>query len=167
MRKATAVLGSALFFVVAPFLAAGVIPCWINRWEFRPAFFDLQLTRAIGVILIVAGVPGVVDSFARFALQGLGTPAPVAPPQHLVVTGLYRRVRNPMYVSVVAIILGQALLFGDWRLIVYGAVFWLAYHVFVLLYEEPTLKQTFGPEYEAFRANVPRWIPRLRPWHAR
>ncbi|HYV71772.1 MAG TPA: isoprenylcysteine carboxylmethyltransferase family protein [Pseudolabrys sp.] len=167
MRKATAVLGSALFFVVAPFLAAGVIPCWINRWEFRPAFFDLQLTRAIGVILIVAGVPGVVDSFARFALQGLGTPAPVAPPQHLVVTGLYRRVRNPMYVSVVAIILGQALLFGDWRLIVYGAVFWLACHVFVLLYEEPTLKQTFGPEYEAFRANVPRWIPRLRPWHAR
>ena len=166
MRKATAVLGSALFFVVAPFLAAGVIPCWINRWEFRPAFFDLQLTRAIGVILIVAGVPGVVDSFARFALQGLGTPAPVAPPQHLVVTGLYRRMRNPMYVSVVAIILGQALLFGDWRLIVYGAVFWLACHVFVLLYEEPTLKQTFGPEYEAFRANVPRWIPRLRPWHA-
>ncbi len=95
MRKATAVLGSALFFVVAPFLAAGVIPWWINRWEFRPAFFDLQLTRAIGVILKVAGVPGVVDSFARFALQGLGTPAPVAPPQHLVVTGLYRRVRNP------------------------------------------------------------------------
>jgi len=167
MRKATAVLGSALFFVVAPFLAAGVIPWWINRWEFRPAFFDLQLTRAIGVILIVAGVPGVVDSFARFALQGLGTPAPVAPPQHLVVTGLYRRMRNPMYVSVVAIILGQALLFGDWRLIVYGAVFWLACHVFVLLYEEPTLKRTFGPEYEAFRANVPRWIPRLRPWHAR
>src|SRR5262245_50409926 len=81
MRKATAVLGSALFFVVAPFLAAAVIPWWINRWEFRPAFFDLQLTRAIGVILIVAGVPGVVDSFARFALQGLGTPAPVAPPR--------------------------------------------------------------------------------------
>ena len=70
----------------------------------------------------------------RFALQGLGTPAPVAPPQHLVVTGLYRHVRNPMYVSVVAIILGQALLFGDWRLIVYGAVFWVVCHVFVLVY---------------------------------
>src|SRR5262245_57666897 len=167
MRKATAVLGSALFFVVAPFQAAGVIPCWINRWEFRPAFFDLQLTHAIGVILIVAGVPGVVDSFARFALQGLGTPAPVAPPQHLVVTGLYRSVRNPMYVQVVAITLGPALRLGGWRAIVYGAVFWLACHVFVLLYEEPTLKRTFGPEYEVFRANVPRWIPRLRPWHAR
>jgi protein-S-isoprenylcysteine O-methyltransferase Ste14 len=167
MRKATAVFGSALFLIVAPFVAAGVIPWWINRWELRPPFFLVELTRAMGVLLIVAGVPGIVDSFARFALQGLGTPAPVAPPQHLVVTGLYRYVRNPMYVSVVAVIFGQALLFGDWRLIIYGTVFWLACHVFVLVYEEPTLQRTFGAEYAAFRANVPRWIPRLRPWQAR
>ena len=113
MRKTTAIVGSALFFVIAPFLAGAVIPWWITRWEFQPAFFDLGLMRAIGVLLIVAGVPGVVDSFARFALQGLGTPAPVAPPQRLVVTGLYRYVRNPMYVSVIAVICGQALLFGD------------------------------------------------------
>jgi len=73
-------------------------------------------------------------------------------------------VRNPMYVSVVAIILGQALLFGDWRLILYGALFWLASHVFVVVYEEPTLERSFGTEYAAFRANVPRWIPRLSPW---
>src|SRR5262245_61250258 len=89
MRNTTAIVGSALFFVIAPFLAGAIIPWWITRWEFRPAFFDLGLMRAIGVLLIVAGVPGVVDSFARFALQGLGTPAPVAPPQRLVVTGLY------------------------------------------------------------------------------
>jgi hypothetical protein len=69
-----------------------------------------------------------------------------------------------MYVSVLAVILGQALLFGDWRLIVYGVLFWLACHSFVLAYEEPTLQQTFGAEYQAFRANVPRWIPRLTPW---
>src|SRR5262245_44679174 len=105
MRKTSAILGSAIFFVVAPFFVAGIIPWWITRWEFRPAFFNVELTRAIGVILILAGVPGVVDSFARFALQGLGTPAPVAPPQHLVVTGLYRYVRNPIYVSLVAVIL--------------------------------------------------------------
>lgn len=166
MRKTSAVLGSALFFVVAPFLAAAVVPWWITRWEFRPPFFDVEIARAIGILFIVAGIPGVVDSFARFALQGLGTPAPVAPPRHLVVTGLYRHVRNPMYVSVVAVIFGQALLFGDRHLIVYGAVFWLACHVFVAVYEEPTLQRTFGAEYEAFRANVPRWIPRLRPWHA-
>jgi protein-S-isoprenylcysteine O-methyltransferase Ste14 len=167
MRKATAVFGSALFFIVAPFMAAGIIPWWISRWELQAPFFLVEFMRAIGVLLIVAGVPGVVDSFARFALQGMGTPAPVAPPQRLVVTGLYRHVRNPMYVSVVAVIFGQALLFGDWRLIIYGTVFWLACHVFVLAYEEPMLQRTFGAEYEAFRANVPRWIPRLKPWQAR
>jgi len=81
-----------------------------------------------------------------------------------VVTGLYGHVRDPMYVSVAAIILGQALLFGDWRLIAYCAVFWMACHIFVLLYEEPALQRTFGAEYEAFRSNVPRWIPRVTPW---
>ena len=166
MQKASAILGSALFFVVAPFLVAGVIPWWITRWEFQPAFFDVELMRVVGILLILAGVPGVVDLFARFALQGLGTPAPVAPPQHLVVTGLYRYVRNPMYVSVLAIICGQAILFGDWRLIACAAVFWLACHLFVVAYEEPTLQRTFGAQYDAYRANVARWIPRLRPWEA-
>ena len=105
-----------------------------------------------------------VDSFARFALQGLGTPAPIAPTQRLVVTGLYRYVRNPIYIAVVAVIFGQALLFGDWRLLWYGALLWLAFHLFVVMYEEPTLKESFGAEYEAFRINVPRWIPRLTAW---
>src|SRR5262249_55293933 len=153
MQKTSAALGSALFFVVAPFLAAGVIPWWITHWKFEPAVLGVEVTRATGVLLILAGVPGVLDSFARFAVQGLGTPAPVAPPQRLVVTGLYRHVRNPMYVSVVAVILGQALLFGDWHLIVYGAVFWLACHAFVLVYEEPALRRKFGAQYEAFFVN--------------
>ena len=115
--KTIAILGSALFFVVAPSTLAGLIPWWITRWEFLPPFFDLQATRVVGILLIVAGLPGLVDSFARFALQGLGTPAPIAPTQNLVVTGLYRYVRNPIYVAVVAVILGQAILFGDWRLL--------------------------------------------------
>ena len=164
MQKTIAILGSAIFFVVAPCALAGLIPWSITRWEFRPPFFGLELTRVIGVILILAGVPGLVDSFARFALQGLGTPAPIAPTRNLVVTGLYRYVRNPIYVAVVAIVLGQAVLFGDWGLIVYGALLWLAFHLFVVAYEEPALEQTFGGEYEAFRANVPRWIPRMTPW---
>ena len=126
-----------------------------------------RATRFVGAALILAGVTGLVDSFARFALQGLGTPAPIAPTEHLVVTGLYRYVRNPIYVAVVAVILGQAVLFGDWRLILYGALFWLACHLFAWAYEEPTLEQTFGAEYEAFRGNVPRWIPRLTPWRGR
>ena len=121
-------------------------------------------SRCASAAMIVAGVLGLVDAFARFALQGLGTPAPIAPPRNLVVTGLYRYVRNPIFVAVVAIILGQALLMAEWRLIVYGAVLWLAFHVQVVVYEEPTLEQTFGSEYAAFCAAVPRWIPRITPW---
>jgi protein-S-isoprenylcysteine O-methyltransferase Ste14 len=164
VRKTIAVLGSALFFAVAPSSVAGLVPWWITRWEFRPPFFDLDATRAGGILLIVAGLPVLVDSFARFALQGLGTPAPIAPTQNLVVTGLYRYVRNPIYVALVAVILGQAVLFGDQRLLGYGALIWLAFHIFVLAYEEPTLRQSYGAEYESYCANVPRWIPRLTPW---
>ena len=164
MQKASAVFGSALFFVVAPFVLAGLIPYGMTGWEFRPALFGLELTRAIGVLLILIGLPGLVDSFARFALQGLGTPAPIAPTKNLVVTGLYRYVRNPIYVAVVAIIVGQALLFGAWGLVLLGAVFWLGFHLFVIAYEELTLQETFGAEYEVYCANVPRWIPRLTPW---
>ena len=166
MQRVSAVLGSALFFLVAPCVLAGLIPWSMTRWEFGPAFLGLEITRAIGVLLIFIGLPGLVDSFARFALQGLGTPAPVAPTKHLVVTGLYRHVRNPIYVAVVAIILGQAMLFGDWRLMIYGALLWLGFHAFVVAYEEPTLEETFGREYEAYRANVRRWIPRVVPWRA-
>jgi protein-S-isoprenylcysteine O-methyltransferase Ste14 len=159
-----AILGSALFFMVAPSFLAGLIPYWMTRWEFLPPFFDLPATRAAGILLIVAGLPGLIDSFARFAVQGLGTPAPIAPTQNLVVTGLYRYVRNPIYIAVVAVILGQAILFGDWRLLIYGGLMWLAFHAFVLAYEEPVLAESFGTQYEDFRANVPRWIPRLSPW---
>jgi protein-S-isoprenylcysteine O-methyltransferase Ste14 len=99
----------------------------------------------------------------RFAIQGLGTPAPVFPTRHLVVTGLYRYVRNPMYVAVVSAILGESLLFGNVTLLEYGGLAWLLFHLFVLLYEEPKLGASFGPDYAAFVAAVPRWIPRLSP----
>jgi protein-S-isoprenylcysteine O-methyltransferase Ste14 len=164
VQRTIAVLGSAVFFVVAPCTLAGLVPWWITGWQLKPPFLNLPLTRGIGVIMILAGVVGLVDAFARFALQGLGTPAPIAPPRILVVTGLYRYVRNPIYVALVSIILGQAMLMGDWRLIVYGVLLWLFFHVWVVAIEEPTLEQTFGNEYEAFRAAVPRWIPRITPW---
>jgi protein-S-isoprenylcysteine O-methyltransferase Ste14 len=167
VQRTIAVLGSAVFFVVAPFTLAGLIPWWITGWQLQPPFLGLELTRAIGAIMILAGVPGIVDAFARFALQGLGTPAPIAPPRNLVVTGLYRYVRNPIYVALVATILGQAVLTADRRLILYGALLWLFFHAVVVAYEEPTLEQTFGSEYEAFRAAVPRWIPRTTPWRSK
>jgi protein-S-isoprenylcysteine O-methyltransferase Ste14 len=160
MGRTAAVIGTAIFFVFVPC----VVPWWISHWEFRLSFLGVELTRFVGAALILAGVAGLVDSFERFALQGLGTPAPIAPTQNLVVTGLYRYVRNPIYVAVVAVILGQAILFGDWRLMAYGGLMWLAFHAFVLAYEEPVLAQQFRTQYEDFRANVPRWIPRLSPW---
>jgi protein-S-isoprenylcysteine O-methyltransferase Ste14 len=159
--KVKAILGSAAFFVVAPVVVAGVVPWWITRWEFQRAFLGVESTRIIGVALIIVGAVGLLDSFARFALQGLGTPAPIAPTRHLVVTGLYRYVRNPMYVAVVAAIFGQAMLFCDWHLFLYGAAVWLASHLFIITYEEPTLRRTYAEQYETYRANVPRWIPRL------
>jgi protein-S-isoprenylcysteine O-methyltransferase Ste14 len=164
MSRTVAALGSVLFFFVAPCVAGGLIPWWFTRWHFKAPFFGFELFRMIGAGLIVIGLPGVIDSFVRFTLQGLGTPAPVAPPEKLVVTGLYRHVRNPMYVGVLAVILGQALLFGEWRLIVYGALLWLALHVIVVAYEEPRLEKTFQAQYRVFRTGVPRWIPRLAPW---
>ena len=114
--------------------------------------------------MIAAGLPVLLDSFTRFALQGLGTPAPILPTRHLVVTGLYQYVRNPMYVAVVALILGQGLFFGSLGVLQYGIAVWAGFYLFVLIYEEPTLRSSYGLEYEDFCANVPRWIPRLRPW---
>ena len=166
VSRAMAILGSALFFVVAPMMIAGVVPWLVTHWEFQAPFAGVELTRVAGIALIVVGLPGLLDSFARFAIQGIGTPAPIAPTENLVVTGLYRYVRNPIYVAVVAIVLGQATLFGDARLLWYGAFLWLAFHLFVVAYEEPTLRETFGSEDEDYRANVPRWIPRPTPWRA-
>jgi len=164
VRRGFALVGTALFLVLAPGCVAGLVPWWISRWQIRAPFPGYAAMRVIGAVLIAAGTLVVLDSFARFALQGLGTPAPVFPTRHLVVNGFYRYVRNPMYFAVVAVILGQAALFGDVRVFEYALCAWLVAHLFVLAYEEPTLRKTFGAEYESFRANVPRWIPRVTPW---
>ena len=160
-RRLLAIAGSFIFFLIAPVTVAGIVPWWISGWRFQET---LLVLRGMGALLILIALPVLVDSFVRFAVEGLGTPAPVFPTRHLVVRGLYRYVRNPIYVALLAIILGQALFFGSLRLLEYAAVAWLFFHLFVLLYEEPRLRATFGPEYEKFCDNVPRWIPRFRPW---
>src|SRR5947209_8233226 len=109
----------------------------MTRWQTRAPLPGSPLVRAAGLVLLAAGAVGLLDSFRRFAVQGLGTPAPILPTRHLVVSGLYRFVRNPMYCGVVATILGQALILGSTALLFYAAVVWLAFHSFVLLYEEP------------------------------
>ena len=119
---------------------------------------------AFGVALLVAAVLVLVSAFARFVTEGLGTPAPVAPTERLVIGGLYRYVRNPMYLAVLVAIAGQALILGRMALVAYGFVVAVAFVVFVRLYEEPTLRVTFGDAYENYRRAVPGWWPRRRPW---
>src|ERR1043165_6902556 len=162
MRRTTALVGSAIFLVIAPGALAVYLAWDLTRWPLEPELFPIA--RVIGAVLIVAGLPVLLDSFARFALQGLGTPAPVMSPKRLVVTGLYRYVRNPMYVAVTALIIGQGLLFGSAAVLEYGAIVWAAFFVFVLAYEEPALGEPFPEEYKRYRSNVRRWIPRTTPW---
>jgi len=164
IRRVAAIIGTAVFFVIAPGGLAGLMPWWITHWHVESPLLGLPVLRFAGGALLALGIPGILDSFGRFAIQGIGTPAPVFPTQHLVVTGLYRYVRNPIYVSVVSTILGQGLIFGNIQLLEYGAGLWLFFHLAVLIHEEPTLRETFGSEYAAFCAEVPRWIPRFTPW---
>jgi protein-S-isoprenylcysteine O-methyltransferase Ste14 len=161
IRKVLAIAGSAVFLVIAPGVVAGFVPWWVSRWRLEAPFFGLPSFRLAGGVLITIGLIGILDSFIRFAVQGVGTPAPVFPTRHLVVTGLYRYVRNPMYIAVVSTILGQALILGNVMLLEYGGLVWLLFHLFVLVYEEPTLRASFSSDYKIFCARVPRWIPRF------
>ncbi len=164
MKKPVAAIGSAIFFVLASGTVVVLLPWLLTGWETGEVPGWWWLARALGALLTLSGAAVVVDAFVRFVVEGRGTPAPVAPPEHLVVGGLYRYVRNPMYVGVLAAILGQALWLGRWELLAYAAVAWGATATFVRGYEEPTLTRLFGTEYAEYRKNVPAWIPRLQPW---
>lgn len=163
MRRAEAFIGTGAFLLLAPGVVAGLIPWFITRWrvDATPLW-----ASALGVLLLLCGGAILLDSFLRFAREGRGTPAPVAPTERLVVTGFYRHVRNPMYVAVTALILAQVLLFQSAALTAYLIVVWTAFHLFVVFYEEPTLKRAFPDDYARYAANVPRWLPRLSAWRA-
>jgi protein-S-isoprenylcysteine O-methyltransferase Ste14 len=165
MRRLRAAFGSLLFLLIAPGTVAGLVPWWLTGWVIHdwPQPFATPL-RFAGLVLIVLGIAALLHAFALFVLEGLGTPAPVAPTEHLVVGGLYRYVRNPMYIAVIATIVGQALVLAQQGLLLYAAVAAAAMAAFVYGYEEPTLSEQFGAEYEAYRRAVPAWRPRLQPW---
>jgi protein-S-isoprenylcysteine O-methyltransferase Ste14 len=151
---------------VAPGVVAGFGPWLLTGYEFEsPLSFWLPF-RIAGAVLVGAGLLALIGSFLRFVVEGIGTPAPAAPTENLVVGGLYRYVRNPMYVAVGAVILGQALLFGQLGLLLYAGAFFAAVGSFVLLYEEPVLESRFGAQYDVYRRAVPAWWPRRRPWDA-
>ena len=165
MNRTQAAAGSAIFFVLAPGMVAGLVPWWITGYRLPAVDSVLSWTSVLlGFGLVAAGLVVLVQAFFRFAAVGRGTPAPVAPTQYLVVSGSYRYVRNPMYVAVVTVIAGQALAFRSIGLLAYAILVWLMMAAFVRSYEEPVLAQRYGESYARYRRSVRAWIPRLRPW---
>jgi protein-S-isoprenylcysteine O-methyltransferase Ste14 len=160
-RRAIAAAGSAAFLVLAPGVVAGLVPWLLTGWQTESAPL---VVRVAGGALTALGAALLLHSFARFALEGLGTPAPIAPTERLVVGGVYRYVRNPMYLAVMATIVGQAALLGQPGLLPYAAVIGVAFFCFVRFYEEPALAARFGESYEEYRRAVPGWWPRLTAW---
>ena len=153
------ILNTLLFTVFVPGTVAGWLPYRLHGDS--PPTSNLAL-RVIAILLIVIGTAiYLYTAFWGFALRGRGTPAPIAPTKKLVVEGLHRYVRNPMYIGVATIVLGQAVLFQSWHVLQYLAIVLVIIQFFVLFYEEPTLARQFGQEYEEYKKRVPRWIPRF------
>jgi protein-S-isoprenylcysteine O-methyltransferase Ste14 len=156
-------VGTIVFLVLTPGVVAGLIPRmitgsripWTGGWGSPVAI--------VAGIVIMSGIVVLLDAFVRFA-RADGTPAPPAPTAHLVVVGPYRYVRNPMYLAVLSIILGQALLFRSWGAVIYAGIVLLAVASFVRGFEEPTLEAEYGDEYRDYQENVRGWVPRVRPW---
>lgn len=164
MNRRAAFVGSAIFFAIAPGTITILLPYALTGFRMGQPFLDSGALRLFGAAFALVGFVPLIESFVRFALKGFGTPAPIAPPTKLVVTGFYRHVRNPMYVGLIAVVTGEAVFFAS-RALLWEALFLaVGFHIFVLVVEEPTLTSEFGAAYESYRANVPRWLPRLSPW---
>ena len=163
MQKSAAAAGTTMFFFLAPGIVAGVVPWLISGWDVRWPMSGLAVAViVVGGVLVAAAVVILIRAFVRFVMEGRGTPAPVAPTERLVLGGEYRYVRNPMYVAVIAAILGQAMIFGSLPLLVYAAIVWGIMAAFVHWYEEPVLLERYGDEYQRYRQQVRAWVPRLR-----
>jgi protein-S-isoprenylcysteine O-methyltransferase Ste14 len=151
-------LKNLLFTFVVPGTVAGYVPLLIAR----PRSPATGITGACALVLLIVG--GIIYAWCvwDFAAFGRGTPAPIDAPKRFVARGLYRFTRNPMYVGVLTVILGWAVLFQAKVLVIYMLVVGLCFHLFVVLYEEPHLRRLFGKEYDDYWARVGRWLPNLR-----
>jgi len=165
MQRSAAGVATAVFFIVGPGLVAGLVPWLISGWQVRGPMSPFAIVQiSIGGLLLVLAIVVLVRAFARFVMEGRGTPAPIAPPERLVVGGEYRFVRNPMYVALIMAVLGQAMIFGSLGLLLYALAMWAITAAFVRWYEEPVLLKRYGDEYERYRQAVRAWVPRLHPW---
>jgi protein-S-isoprenylcysteine O-methyltransferase Ste14 len=152
-------LKSFIFLIIAPGMVAGYLPLVFFR---RGPHIEIRVFAYLAFPFWLIGGVIVVWSFWNFLKEGRGTPAPIDPPKELVAVGFYRYVRNPMYVGLLAIILGHFLWFGYWNLLLYAAIVFIGFNLFVAFYEEPTLKRKFGTAYEEYVKRVPRWMPRFK-----
>ena len=157
LRSVTGSLGFVL--LGGPTIVAGLVPWLITRWHAEDQPLGL---RILGGVVFAIGAALVLETTARFAFQGRGTPAPWAPPERFVERGSYRFVRSPMYLGVLALIVGQALLLGREILFAWAVAAWLIFQLFLVLEEEPGLRRRFGAQYEGYSRRVGRWFPRLR-----
>lgn len=154
----------SILFVVfgGPGILLVYLPLWITR--FRVPAAEPHWQMFVGFLLIVLGLTPLFESIVRFIRIGLGTLVPTAPTERLVVSGLYRYVRNPMYVGVMTVLAGEVFLFKSRALLETALLVGLGMHLFVLFYEEPALARRYRQQYVAYKRNVPRWFPRFTPW---
>ena len=152
------IVKTILFSVLVPGTVAVLVPRWLIGGFYLPQNAFLSW---VGIVLIACGSAVYLRCAWEFAVRGLGTPAPIAPTKFLVTTALHRHVRNPMYIGVALVIVGEAALFRSLRLVLYAAVMLCTAHLFILFYEEPTLRRQFGESYDEYFKSVRRWIPKL------
>jgi protein-S-isoprenylcysteine O-methyltransferase Ste14 len=153
-------LKSLLFLVIVPGLLLGYVPFSISLTDIQ--LFEAGALRYLAFLLWPLGAAVMFWCFRDFTFRGRGTPAPFDPPKELVISGPYRYVRNPMYAGGILVLLGWAVWSPSLALIVAPFLFFAATHLFVTIYEEPTLENKFGAAYEEYLQKVPRWIPHLR-----
>jgi protein-S-isoprenylcysteine O-methyltransferase Ste14 len=153
-------LKTILFTIIAPGTVTVLVPYLLRASGFEILALPLGNWHAVGVMFILIGGAIYLWCAWDFTFKGKGTPNPDAPPTELVVSGLYKFVRNPMYVGVVSVVFGEAIWFESTTLLVYAVLLLLGFHLRVVQYEEPVLRQQFGEPYVRYCSSVPRWIPR-------
>jgi len=154
-------LKTLLFTILAPGTVTVLVPYLLLTSGFQLFPVEIGALRILGLPPILLGASTYLWCAWDFTFTGRGTPAPIDPPKELVVKGLYRYVRNPMYVGITLILTGEALLFESAVLVLYAGLLLVCAHLFIVYYEEPTLRRLFGASYESYCKSVPRWIPRL------
>ena len=160
-RNVKPLLPTLLFTIVVPGTVAGLIPYLIQR-NYDTLSLNLGPGQYLGILLIILGVIVYLATAGAFAIIGRGTPAPIRPTQKLVIEGLHRYVRNPMYLGVLSVLLGDALWFQSGLILIYMAFIFAMFNTFIWFYEEPTLRRTYAEDYIRYCESTPRWIPRLK-----